>query len=159
MIIKLQFFSFLICFLMCGQIMADDKNYFGGTAKIDDQRSLIFVGKEIPNNYRDYPDLISIYWDYEPVNEGGMPDDATVKVQREFENLVKFLDIESVSHQVLTMTGNGEKEWHWYVKDRNTWLQEFNQALQGHIQYPIELEVEYQPNWDFYQGFIEKMEQ
>ena len=52
MIIKLQFFSFLICFLMCGQIMADDKNYFGGTAKIDDQRSLIFVGKEIPNNYR-----------------------------------------------------------------------------------------------------------
>ena len=45
------------------------------------------------------------------------------------------------------------------VKDRNTWLQEFNQALQGHIQYPIELEVEYQPDWDFYQGFIEKMEQ
>ena len=46
-------------------------------------------------------------------------------------------------------TGMGLKEWIFYARTREQFLDEFNQLLAGHPGYPIEIEFAEDPAWRF----------
>lgn len=116
--------------------------------------------KSIPDGSEQasYPYLITIYWSYEPAANGGMPDAATNEAQIDFENALSHLDCREYSHLMLVVTGNGNKEWHWYVTDVDIWMEQLNAALAEKIAYPIEIENSQQADWSLYHNFIAAVE-
>lgn len=44
-------------------------------------------------------------------------------------------------------TGFGVREWCYYTKDRNEFIQRFNALLTGHQRYPLEIEFYDDPEW------------
>ena len=102
----------------------------------------------------DYPMLVSIFWHYEPANESGMPDNETNEAQIELEDALDALDSPGISFLMLVVTGNGRKEWHWYVSDVDTWMAKLKESLAGRAAFPIEIENSHEPDWALYHSFI-----
>ena len=130
--------------------------YFTATGE-EEGKPLIFRSlQSVPEGSveSDYPYLISVYWPYTPANEGGMPDAETNEDQIVFEDALENLDKSGVSHLMLVVTGNGRKEWHWYVKDIEDWMQRLNDSLAGKPVFPIEIENSKQPDWSLYHNFV-----
>lgn len=130
--------------------------YFTATGE-EDGRPLIFRGRQhIPSGIleSDYPTLVTIYWDYEPGTESGMPDENTQTSQDELEDALIVLDDQECSFLMLVVTGNGRKEWHWYVHDFNDWMSKLTRALSAYSPFPIEIENDHQPDWAPYHNFI-----
>jgi hypothetical protein len=133
--------------------------YYTATGE-EDGFPIIFRGRQyIPAGVAepDYPTLVSIYWDYEPANESGMPDDETRTAQDELEDALIALDDQECSFLMLVVTGNRRKEWHWYVHDLNDWMGKLNRALSEYSPFPIEIENDHQPDWTLYHNFISGM--
>jgi hypothetical protein len=105
-------------------------------------------------NEADYSTLVSIYWPYEPANESGMPDSETEEAQVELEDALDELDKPGMSILMLVVTGNGQKEWHWYVSDRDAWEARLNELLENRPVFPIQLEAREEPDWALYRDFI-----
>jgi hypothetical protein len=102
----------------------------------------------------DYPTLLNIYWALEKDKNNGMPDAETSEKQIKFEDAVTPLDVSGTSHLMLVVTGNGRKEWIWYVKDAREWLGKLNELLVEHEVYPIEIEINQDPKWSTYHDFV-----
>jgi Family of unknown function (DUF695) len=105
-----------------------------------------------------YPNLVTVYWDYETTNESGMPDEEINEFHISFEDTLQPLDSEALSHLMLVVTGNGRKEWYWYASDVIVWMERFNELLTRHPEYPIEIENTFEPDWSFYHNFISSVE-
>jgi hypothetical protein len=130
--------------------------YFTATGE-ENGKPLIFRSiKSVPEGSKesDYPYLINVYWPYKAENEGGMPNADSNDAQIEFEDALERLDIAGISHLMLVVTGNGRKEWFWYVKDIDDWMNQFNASLAGKPVYPIQIENRHQPDWSQYHKFI-----
>jgi len=130
--------------------------YFTATGE-EDGKPLIFRSiQSVPDGVKEteYPFLVSVYWPYTSENDGGMPDAATNEAQVDFEDALENLDGPGISHLMLVVTGNGRKEWHWYVKNVEDWMQQLNSALAGKPVFPIQIENSHQPAWSLYHGFI-----
>lgn len=112
--------------------------------------------QDVPEGAResDYPTLLNIYWGYDNSQNNGMPDSETNDKQIAFEDAISSLDSTGISHLMLVITGNGRKEWVWYVKDPKIWMSKFNQLLSSHQMYPIEIEIQKDPQWSTYHDFI-----
>jgi hypothetical protein len=102
----------------------------------------------------DFPILINIYWSFELDINNGMPDSQTNENQIAFEDAIESLDQNGISHLMLVVTGNGRKEWIWYVKDVESWMNQLNEKLKGHDVYPFEVEIDHDPEWSTYHNFV-----
>lgn len=127
----------------------------------EDGKPLVFRSRVVPSGIveSDYPTLLSIFWPYEPANESGMPDEETLDAQIELDDALDELDSLGVSFLMLVVTGNGRKEWHWYVSDGKEWMNRLNELLAGRRVFPIEIESRYEPDWALYHGFISGMDE
>lgn len=122
-----------------------------------DGKPLIFRGRQhVPAGIIEagYPYLVSIFWPYEPENDSGMPDRKTEDAQVEFEDVMDGLDSPGMGFLMLVVTGNGQKEWHWYVSDVDAWMARMNESVAGHPAFPIEIESSHEPDWATYHDFI-----
>ncbi|EMW0566142.1 TPA: DUF695 domain-containing protein [Vibrio parahaemolyticus] len=108
----------------------------------------------VGQNESDFPTLVSIYWPFKLEANNGMPDQQTNEDQVSFEDALETLDKNDVSHLMLVVTGNGRKEWLWYVKDAESWMAKLNELLIGHKVYPIEISLSLEPSWSTYHNFI-----
>ena len=123
----------------------------------EDERPMVFRGRQnVPSGIveSDYPTLMSIVWPYEAANESRMPDEETNEAQIELEDAIDPLDSPGVSFLMLVVTGNGRKEWHFYVSDAEEWMERLNGLLAGHQVFPIEIESSHESDWALYHGFI-----
>lgn len=102
----------------------------------------------------DFPYLINIYWAFDAESNNGLPDASSNEAQIEFENHIESLDTNGFSHLMLVVTGNGRKEWVWYVSNIESWMDEFNNLLSECPVYPIEIENDFDPAWDTYHNFV-----
>ncbi len=130
--------------------------YFTATGE-EEGKPLIFRSlKSVPEGSveSDYPFLISVYWPYTPANEVGMPDIDTNEAQIVFEDVLENLDKSGISHLMLVVTGNGRKEWHWYARNIEDWMQRLNDSLAEKPVFPIEIEHSRQPDWSLYHNFV-----
>lgn len=137
--------------------IGNTENLFFTAEGEEDGKPLIFRSLHtVPEDSieSDYPYLISIFWQYTPANDSGMPSAESNTSQIAFETALDDLDKSGTSHLMLVVTGNGRKEWHWYVKDVEYWMDSFNTALTGQPVFPIEIENSYQPDWALYHNFI-----
>lgn len=130
--------------------------YFTAQGEQDGKPVIYRSLENVPENQKesDYPNLINIYWPYDVNVNNGMPDITTNDKQIAFENALESLDQNGISHLVLVVTGNGRKEWIWYVKDVENWMNQLNEKLSGHDVYPIEIEIDQDPEWATYHNFV-----
>jgi hypothetical protein len=121
-----------------------------------DGRPILFRGLQaIPAGIAtsELPHLVSITWAYE--HDGvGMPDPDLHQLHNDFEDLLDPLDHNAIGRLVLVVTGNGRKEWHWYVRDVGAWLASVNEVLAGTPVLPIELTTRLQPDWRLFREFL-----
>jgi hypothetical protein len=123
----------------------------------EDGQPLVFRGRQhLPSGVAesDYPTRVRIFWPYESANESGMPDEETNDSQMELEDALAELDSPGVSSQMLVVTGNGRKEWLWYVSDLGAWMERLNELLAGRPVFPIEIGNSHEPDWALYHDFI-----
>lgn len=94
-----------------------------------------------------YENLIIIRWPYEGV-ESGMPSDADKHSTNQFEEAIeKGFEHPELGVQVACLTGNHHKEWRYFTRDVEAFLDAFNQCLAGHPVYPIKLNMYKDPEW------------
>ncbi len=117
--------------------------------------------KEIPPGSlkMQYPLLISVYWPYDAAANEGMPDDELNDEHFDLELALQPLDTPEFSHLMLVITGAGQKEWHYYAKQEDPWMDQLNELLSEHPEYPLEIEVSEDPDWSLYATVIEGISQ
>lgn len=99
-----------------------------------------------------YPTLLNIYWAYD--GNSGMPAPGTREQQSVFENAIDRIDAEAIGFLMLVITGECRKEWIYYIQDSQVFITTFNECLAGHPPYPIELEINSDPDWSTWQSFL-----
>lgn len=130
--------------------------YFTATGEQEGKPVIYRSMQNVPYGEKesDFPILINIYWPFEKDENNGMPDRSTNEKQIAFEDAIASLDVNGMSHLMLVVTGNGRKEWIWYVKNSNEWVGKLNELLAGHEVYPIQIEIEKDPEWSTYHNFV-----
>jgi len=134
--------------------------YFTATGEQEGRPVIYRSMQSVPAGEKesDFPTLINIYWPFEKEENNGMPDQNTNEKQIAFEDAIASLDVNGTSHLMLVVTGNGRKEWIWYVKDSNKWMNKLNELLTGHEVYPIQIEMEKDSEWSTYHNFVSGVE-
>jgi hypothetical protein len=140
--------------LIVSTVATAKDTYFTATGQ-EDGKPLVFRGiLAVPESIRkdQLPNRMTIFWHYVPVGDG-MPSAETNEAQIELEDALLDLDVNELGRQVLVVTGNGRKEWHWYVKDPDNWSTQLRQRVAGHS-YPIIIERANDPHWSLYLDFL-----
>lgn len=134
--------------------------YFTATGEQEGRPVIYRSMQNVPSGERqsDFPTVIYIYWPFEKEENNGMPNQNTNEKQIAFEDAIAPLNVNGTSHLMLVVTGNGRKEWIWYVKDSNKWMDKLNELLRGYEVYPIQIEMEKDPKWSRYHNFISGVE-
>jgi hypothetical protein len=66
---------------------------------------------------RPYPASIELLWQYDGTETNGMPSTELNIAMTDFEDAVAALEQPELGFHGLTITGNGRREWLWYVAD------------------------------------------
>ncbi|URK88130.1 DUF695 domain-containing protein [Rhizobium sp. RCAM05350] len=134
-----KFFSVIMAWVVPMTANAED-TYFTATGQ-EDGNALIFRSlKAVPAGVHeaDLPNRVIILWRYES-DLNGMPDADANSAQIALEDALIPLDANEIGRQMLVVTGNNRKEWHWYVKDFDSWIAQLNQRLATSPAYPIDI--------------------
>ena|SRR2546430_6274367 len=103
-----------------------------------------------------YPNLISVLWAFDK-SESGMPDDPTVDRMNDFEDRLDALEGANRGYMMVTITGNGRREWLWYVADSSEFMTGVNRLLRSvPAKFPVSFEGAEDPAWQTYGAFIER---
>jgi hypothetical protein len=89
--------------------------------------------KTFPENFlrSQQPDRIIIVWRYQ--GEKGMPSTKERKHMDDFEDALSPLEKDGFSTLALVSTGDNIKEWTYYTKAENTFLERLNSALRTKV--------------------------
>lgn len=105
---------------------------------------------EIPHNSTTsrMPWFTIISWKYDGSERNGMPSKRTNDKMIQLESALETEFWESdICKHAYNRTGNGLKEFNYYIKDREVFMSHFNKALEGHEIYPIEINFYEDPEW------------
>lgn len=104
----------------------------------------------------DFHYLLLFLWAYDAPSCQGMPSNEDAERMTDLENLIQPA-IEDAGQGFLAaiVTGNGIREWQWYVRQPDAILALVNKAL-GHLEtYPIEISFQDDPDWSIYGQFLD----
>jgi len=93
----------------------------------------------------DYPCLLNVSWEYE--NENGMPSSETHQLMGDFEDALDKIDRPGIGTLMLAITGNGRREWIWYVRNPQEWQNHLDSCLDGLPEYLIKIEYSEEKDW------------
>ena len=126
---------------------------WAGTKGIHNGLPLIlrFRNKLVPGvNVSSLPRVVKIYWTYDE-HESGMPSKANSQDMKVFENrLVEALESDLSGVLTAVITTNGYREWVYYVSSIETFASRLQNMPQEQEPYPIEIETEDDPKWEYY---------
>ena len=111
-----------------------------------------------PNvSYSDYPTLVAITWEFA---EYDAPFKFQGSIQEHHSDLEQSLAhlIEEYGVLILVRTGEGVKEWLWYVKDFENWMTKLNQSFSGKPAFPIKINSYDDPEWGTFKQLNEMSE-
>ena len=109
----------------------------------------------------DRPDLASlvwaivIHWPYE--SDQQMPPAEVNAAQQAFEAALDPLASSSHSELVHVSTGMGLKEWIYYARTREEFMDELNKLLSGHPRYPLDIEFFEDPGWKGWEDLMKEL--
>jgi hypothetical protein len=138
--------------------MDSENNWSVATAE-DDGKPLIIRIRNQPPVFADkkaLPQMLAVSWQYEPPNKQGMPSQEAAERMSQLEDLLG-LAFEEAGQAFLTVvvTGNGVREWQWYVRDAEAIMAIVNEVLGEHEPFPVEFSFEMDPEWAAYSRFLE----
>ena len=67
--------------------------------------------------------------------------------------LEPVLEKDNFATLALVSTGEGLREWIYYVKSEDGFMERLNHALTGHSEFPIEVSSAPDPKWSTYETF------
>jgi hypothetical protein len=119
---------------------------------------VVKVRKEIPADAKpaQYPNLIEMHWKYAPDTQG-MPAEVVILQMAKLDAAIDPIQGDHVGYLMMTITGNGERTWIWYVNDPKAFGAELNRLIPGHP-FPITLNADAsEPDWKTYRDAREKV--
>jgi hypothetical protein len=93
------------------------------------------------------PWLTVIAWRYDGSSRNGMPPNDTNQKMIRLEDAIESLVRPGFMRHAYSRTGNGLKEFAYYINDRDTFIAAFNTALQSHERYPLDINFYSDPEW------------
>lgn len=134
----------------------DKKMYFVANGEENGQPVIIRCMQIVPNEIieSEYSYNIHISWDFNKNFNNGMPDDDLNNKHNILESILAPLDTQGISYLAVVVTGNGHKDWFWYVKDVASWMSSLNSLLADHDVYPIKIEINQDTDWSIYHDFL-----
>jgi hypothetical protein len=106
-------------------------------------------------SFSDYPILVAIAWDFEDYDGPFKFEGSSEEHHNDLEESLSGLDGEENGFLILVMTGEGTKEWLWYVKDFESWMAKINESCSGKAVFPISISSYEEPEWGTYKKLIE----
>ena len=101
-------------------------------------------------NLSNHPQLIQVYWEYAD-HSSGMPNDIDTKKMEVFENrLIEALESDLSGILTSVITTNGYREWVYYTTSVEAFSDKLHHMPQEKDPYPIEIETESDPKWNYY---------
>ena len=98
------------------------------------------------------PDRVILVWRYN--SQSGMPAPAEREAMDRLEDLLNpIVDKSKLAVLSLVSTGENLREWTYYAKSEEEFLQRLNTALAGQPRFPIEVHAAPDPKWSTYERF------
>ena len=98
------------------------------------------------------PDRVILVWKYK--SNKGMPAREERKRMDIMEDALEpLLEKDGFATLALVSTGENLREWTYYVKSENEFIERFNRALKDKPKFPIEIHTAADPNWTTYETF------
>lgn len=94
-----------------------------------------------------FPWLTVIGWHYADADATGFPEADTLAQMERLEEAVETLEQKGLCRFVYSKTGQGQREFVYYIGDRDVFMTAFNEALSGQPRYPLEIEFFEDPDW------------
>ena len=96
--------------------------------------------------------LTVISWSYVP-GERGMPSREDNQRMYDLEDALEAsLESKGYCIQVISRTGDGTREWSYYIREREEFIDALNDALAKKPRFPIEINFYEDPAWSELQG-------
>jgi hypothetical protein len=122
----------------------------------DNGRKIIFrFAKQFSANFdrASQPIRVIIAWRYQ--SESGQPIAEDHQRMNLFEDTLESVLNQDRSFATLALVSTGEdlREWTYYANSEGQFVAQLNYALAGMPEYPIEIHVACDQNWDIYEQF------
>jgi hypothetical protein len=102
-----------------------------------------------------YEHRLNIVWPVAAGSVDGMPDQADMDAMQVFENrLCAAIEADSQATLGLVITGAGEREWVFYCRDAQEFMQRLSAMPHDGAPYPIRIEYERDPDWEFFRDYL-----
>lgn len=107
-----------------------------------------------PAKWETLTEEVSLSWNY----EGAFPDEET---KLKMDALEDALDSQFSGDicLALVMTVGGLREWCFYAKNYENFMEQLNQGLAGKPRFPISIVHSPDPDWEYWHSFVDKIEQ
>lgn len=138
--------------------MEIDDTWFFTTGEADGKPSTLRGRQNLRHlvGLKTHPRLLRIQWQYEPVNDSGMPSSDQSDQMETFENtIIPELEKDNLCIFFSIEIHNGVKEWVAYCSDVAAAGERSNKVLEGHPVYPITLTTENNPDWEQYRSMLD----
>ena len=100
---------------------------------------------------QDQPHRIIIVWKYQ--SDTGQPLSEDHRMMNQLEDALETTLDGRFATLALVSTGENLREWTYYAKSEDEFLQRLNIALYGMAEFPIEIHTADDPAWSMYQEF------
>lgn len=97
------------------------------------------------------PWLTVISWRYDREVRNGMPPEGILEQMMALERALDPIELAGHCRHAYSRTGNGLKEFAYYIADRDQFMLLFNDGLRGHPRYPLEIEFYEDREWADFQ--------
>ena len=138
-----------------GNAMSEEKSGVIGTITEDGNPVIYAFDNQLPPKEitEQLGWLTVISWKYDASTNNGMPEHNVNERMIELEDaLSEEFYQSSNSKWVYNRTGNGLKEFSYYIDQRDLFIEQLNFVLESHPAYPIEINFYEDPEWsDFKQ--------
>ena len=143
---------------VCIQAQIEDGDFVIG--KLEEQGYPVIyrfsASTPTPELMKEYPWLTVLSWEYSKSDRNGMP---PVRVNERMLILEESLSdsfLESAgAHWVYNRTGNGKKEFVFYIRDRSEFTIALNSTLATHQRYPIDMTFYPDNTWQDYLELVD----
>lgn len=96
----------------------------------------------------EFANCVILEWRYD---ESGLPDLKTTALHKAFEALMDPLNERSGNSVLMHVyTGGGIKEWCYYARDYDRYMEELNRVLTGAPRFPIEILYDSDATWKYW---------
>ena len=125
------------------------------TAESEEGNAIFRVRTDYPTdpNIKLYSEGIVIRWEYGS-DETGMPDPITREAMDLFEDCTASLQEDGHAYLMLATTGFELREWVYYAKNSDEFMQAFNAALAGKPRFPLQIQFLHDPEWNYWRDVI-----